>query len=289
MSEEVTKKFYWIKLRTDFFNEDEIDFLLSQKNGCEYVVLYQMLCLKTANTNGKLQKELGEIIIPYDVEKIVRDTKYFDFDTVTVALSLYQKLGLVYLDTNGILTIANHNFMIGSESASRDAIKKRNQRIRQKIEECSGDKLVDIDGDTKGTNCPTENRDRDKSIENREKSIDTRDRERTYVAVIDGYTQNDELKNALLSFVEMRKKMKGFTIHALELNLKTLDKLAVDDYTKTMIVNQSVENSWKAFYGLRNNQNSFTGKINQKPIETEAQRIERIMKENGMMGEDDHL
>lgn len=245
------KKFYWIKLRTDFFSEDEIDFLLSQKNGCEYVVLYQMLCLKTANTGGRLQKSLGEIIIPYDVEKIVRDTKYFDFDTVTVALGLYQKLGLIYVDNNGILAITNHNLMIGSESASREAIKKRNQRAKQLV-----DNLVDNKVDIKGTNCPIENRDRDKSIENREKSIDTRDRERTYIAVIDDYTQNEELKTALLSFVEMRKKMKGFTIHALELNLKTLDKLAVDDYTKLLIVNQTVENSWKTFYSLRTNNNS---------------------------------
>ena len=82
-------KYYWIKLKTDFFDRDEIDFLLSQENGCEYIVLYQMLCLMVANTNGKLVKEMNEIIVPYDVKKIVRDTKYFTFDTVTIALELY--------------------------------------------------------------------------------------------------------------------------------------------------------------------------------------------------------
>ena len=45
-----------------------------------------MLCLMVANTNGKLVKEMNEIIVPYDVKKIVRDTKYFTFDTVTIAL-----------------------------------------------------------------------------------------------------------------------------------------------------------------------------------------------------------
>ena len=35
-----TKKFYWIKLKTDFFNRAEIDFLLSQPNGFQYIVLY---------------------------------------------------------------------------------------------------------------------------------------------------------------------------------------------------------------------------------------------------------
>ena len=70
------KKFYWIKLKTDFFNQETIDFLMSQQNGCQYVVLYQMLCLNTANNGGNLSTKIGEMIVPYDVNKIVRDTKY---------------------------------------------------------------------------------------------------------------------------------------------------------------------------------------------------------------------
>lgn len=31
------KRYYWIKLKTDFFNQSEIDFLLAQPNGCEYI------------------------------------------------------------------------------------------------------------------------------------------------------------------------------------------------------------------------------------------------------------
>ena len=60
---EKTKRYYWIKLKTDFFNLVEIDFLLSQKDGCQYIVLYQMLCLQTANNNGELASRVGEMII----------------------------------------------------------------------------------------------------------------------------------------------------------------------------------------------------------------------------------
>ena len=124
-------KYYWIKLKTDFFDRDEIDFLLSQENGCEYIVLYQMLCLMVANTNGKLVKEMNEIIVPYDVKKIVRDTKYFTFDTVTIALELYKKLGLVYTDDNGCLFIDNYNDMVGCESeyASKKRIYREKRRL----------------------------------------------------------------------------------------------------------------------------------------------------------------
>lgn len=33
-------------------NSEVVDFLMSQPNGASYVVLYQMLCLKTINTGG---------------------------------------------------------------------------------------------------------------------------------------------------------------------------------------------------------------------------------------------
>ena len=147
------KKFYWIKLRTDFFNRDDIDFLLSQDNGCQYVVLYQMLCLNTANSNGRLETKMNEVIIPYDVKKIARDTKYFDTDTIIVALELYKKLGLIYEEGDNILKISNLESMVGSESANREAIKKRQQRLKLKL------------GTQEGTNCPIENRDKNIDID----------------------------------------------------------------------------------------------------------------------------
>ena len=129
------KRFFWIKLKTDFFQEDSpIDFLLSQANGSEYVVLYIKLCLMTANGSGKLQRKIGEMIIPYDVDKITRDMKYFSRDTVIVALELYKKLGLIYQELDGTLVIAHHSALVGSESASREAIKSgisaRKRRFR---------------------------------------------------------------------------------------------------------------------------------------------------------------
>lgn len=180
------ERYYWIKLKTDFFNQETVDFLLSQDNGAEYVVLYQMLCLKTANSGGSLATVIGDMIVPYDVKKIVRDCRYFDFDTVSVALELFKRLGLIYVEDDGILRIADHHTMVGSESLSREAVKKRQQRQRKTLEEGQkrgqeGDKMSplmspiegDKKGDKKGTKCPTEYR--DKSIEIRDKSIEIED------------------------------------------------------------------------------------------------------------------
>lgn len=41
------KKFYWIKLKQDFFNDDAMIWLETQKDGFKYQNLYLKLLLKT--------------------------------------------------------------------------------------------------------------------------------------------------------------------------------------------------------------------------------------------------
>ena len=95
MAEYSTQRYYWIKITDRFMTSDTVDFLMEQKDGANYVVLYQMLCLKSVNNDGRLSRTIGEVIIPYDEAKIQRDTKWFTIDTIRVALELYKKLGLI--------------------------------------------------------------------------------------------------------------------------------------------------------------------------------------------------
>ena len=165
------KKYYWIKLKTDFFNQDAIDFIMSQKNGCEYIVLYQMLCLKTANSNGQLTSKIGEMIIPYDVDRIVRDTKYFDVDTVTIAMELFKHLGLIYEQGDNILAIAGFEDMIGKEPDRTNAERQKRFRERQKqkrLETSESNVTNNVTNNVtkrNESNVEIEIRDRDKSIE----------------------------------------------------------------------------------------------------------------------------
>ena len=214
------KRFFWIKLKTDFFQEDSpIDFLLSQANGSEYVVLYIKLCLMTANGSGKLQRKIGEMIIPYDVDKITRDMKYFSRDTVIVALELYKKLGLIYQELDGTLVIAHHSALVGSESASREAIKKRNQRQKKKIQNSLPDNGGDNERDTEGTNCPIEYRDksieiRDKSIENRAESIEEESAEKNTeeTASVETVCQTQSVRPAIDRIVDEWNTLRSYGI-----------------------------------------------------------------------------
>ena len=56
------------------------------------------------------------MIIPFDPEKIQRECKWFDIDTIRVAIELYSKLGLVYKNKDGILQITRFEELVGSET-----------------------------------------------------------------------------------------------------------------------------------------------------------------------------
>lgn len=123
------KVYYWIKIRDTLMTSDAVDFLMSQPDGANYVVLYQILHLMTANTEGRLSRTIGEVIIPYDIEKIQREAKWFSIDTIRVALTLFSQLGLIYRDEDGTLVMANHAEMVGRETDYAE--QKRLQRNKK--------------------------------------------------------------------------------------------------------------------------------------------------------------
>lgn len=163
------KKYYWIKIKESFMTSDKVDFLMSQKNGANYIVLYQMLCLKTINTNGELCRELGEVIIPFDEYKIQRDCKYFEIDTIRVAFELYKKLGMIYVNSDNMLQIADFNNMVGFETDY--ATQKRVQRSG-KSKELSVDRRVDRSVDKSVEIVNIDIRDKILDIDNRYKNKD---------------------------------------------------------------------------------------------------------------------
>lgn len=166
MAEYNNQRYYWIKLSDRFMTSDTVDFLMEQKDGANYVVLYQMLCLKSVNNNGELARRIGEVIIPYDEEKIQRDCKWFSIDTVRVALNLYKKLGLIYAQDDGILKIADFDRLIGSQTISAE--KKQLQIARRggnKVENFPPDKDIEKDKEKEKENITFTNKERVRACE----------------------------------------------------------------------------------------------------------------------------
>lgn len=179
------KRYFWIKLRESFMTSDTVDFLMSQKDGANYVVLYQMLCLKTINTGGRLSRTIGEIVIPYDVEKIQRDCKWFSADTIRVALNLYKRFGLIYEELDGTLVLSDHDSMVGSETDWGEQ-KRRQRAALPSVDNVHTPVLPDVHQSVH-TDI------RDKRLDIRDKSTDTDD------SISQGDSGNKEIEDTTIS------------------------------------------------------------------------------------------
>ena len=209
------KKYYWIKIKDSFMTSDKVDFLMSQKDGANYIVLYQMLCLMCLNTNGALSRKIGEIIIPYDNEKIVRDCKYFTKDTVIVALELFKKLGMIYEEQDGTLIISEFDNMVGS-SKQDDHTKKLAAERQAKFRQKSKQKAIEsVTVTEEVTDDVTLNRNtdiRDKILDNsisintNTKELSTKKRNSKTILFdrVDEYTNNTELRNILKQYLQFK-------------------------------------------------------------------------------------
>lgn len=96
----------------------------------------------------------------------------------------------------------------------------------------------------------------DKSNTDKSSTDKKKERKRAgYDEIIDSYTENGELRSAIVEFVKMRKMMKKpLTDRALSLLLtskKGLDGLASDDSEKIDIVQQSIMRGWLGFFPLK--------------------------------------
>jgi len=120
MAEE--KRYFWLKLNENFFEQEEIKVIEGMENGEKYVNFYLKLLLKSLSTNGKL---LFRNIIPYTPEMLSTITNT-NIDTVRVATKLFVNLGLMEKLDDGSLFMSEVENMVGSETGW--AKKKRLQR-----------------------------------------------------------------------------------------------------------------------------------------------------------------
>ncbi|MGM0217679.1 conserved phage C-terminal domain-containing protein [Enterococcus sp. AZ126] len=127
MSDKQKKRYYWLKLKENFFEEDTIEWLEEQTNGKEYCLIYLKLCLKSLKTDGILARNVGNMLIPYDAETLSKITNS-TVDTIKVAMDIFKKIGLIQILDGGEIYINQLNELVGSETEY--AKQKRLQRAK---------------------------------------------------------------------------------------------------------------------------------------------------------------
>lgn len=162
------RKYYYLKLKENFYNSETMVILESMQDGLLYSNLLLKMYLMSLKSGGILM--LNDHL-PHTPQTIATFTRH-QVGTVERALKVFLEFGLVEILTDGAYYMADIQLLIGQSSTEGERKKKERMRLkRQKLLPSGG---VDICPPySQGDICPPEIRDkrldiRDKSIENRE-------------------------------------------------------------------------------------------------------------------------
>ncbi len=280
------KRYYWLQLKDDFFDSEQIDYVREQENGAEYIYIYLRLCFLAANNGGVVERRIGPKVIPYSAEKLAAVIKSTP-EAVEAAIALFKEIGLAEDTENGAFDLVKAYEMVGSETSA--ASKKRKQRAGKKenMDTEIEDEAEDKSGDNLGTmspecpqnvpemspECPqnvpqlvpTKNRDKRLEIKDREKeekektssSSKKQNRKDSFSPgdAIDALSLGAELAGALKAWAEMRETRKRpVSERGLQIGMSELRKLSGgSEATMIAIVNQSIFRGWDGFFPLKNN------------------------------------
>lgn len=127
------KKFYWLKLRRDFFKRHDIRIIEEMPNGKDYVLFYLKLLLESIDHEGSLR---FSDTIPYNEQMLAVITNT-NIDIVRSAMKVFEGLNLIEIFDDQTIYMGEVEKMIGSESES--ASRMRRLRQKQQASLCDGD------------------------------------------------------------------------------------------------------------------------------------------------------
>ena len=164
------KKYYYLRLKESFFEDEAIIILESMPDGYIYCNILLKLYLRSLKNDGRL---MYREFIPYTPEVIAQVTRHSVGD-IKAAIEVFEKLGLVEVLDNGAIYMLDIQELVGNSSTEAD--RKRRYRAQIEAEKVAtkslengtnvrtdvGTKLGQMSGHT-----GTRDRDRDRDIVNK--------------------------------------------------------------------------------------------------------------------------
>ena len=119
------KKYYYLRLKDNFFDGDELKILESMKDGYLYSNILLKLYLRSLKNDGKL---VVNDRIPYNAEMLASVTGH-QVGTIKQALSMFKELGLIEILENGAIYMLDIQNFIGKGSTEADRQRLYDRRI----------------------------------------------------------------------------------------------------------------------------------------------------------------
>lgn len=130
------KKYYWLKLKTDFFSSKEIKKLRRIAGGNTYTIIYLKMLLLSVKTGGKLYYENVEESFAEELALELDE----DVDNVLVTLNFLERYKLMERGSETEYFLPEAAVSIGSETQGAERV--RRFRAKNKALHCNGDETI---------------------------------------------------------------------------------------------------------------------------------------------------
>ncbi len=118
------KKYFWLKLKNDFFDQKEIKMLRRLAGGDTFTVIYLKILLLSLKNDGRIYYDgvansmVDEIALEIDE----------DIENTQVTFNYLQQKGMIMFNADDEIEISNIASLVGSESDSARRVRKHRER-----------------------------------------------------------------------------------------------------------------------------------------------------------------
>lgn len=201
----MVKKYFWLKLKEDFFDNEDVKLIEAMPNGKDYIIFYLKLQLKALKYEGILKYKS---LIPYTDEMLATITNT-NIDIIKSSIKLFKELKMIEIWEDGTLYMNELQLLIGSETEIAKRVRKhRTEKKNNEKKMLQEKKLItnqiSIDADSGVLQCNTDvtkcNTEKEKEIElnkdlNKDlnRKIKKQKKENIYLEIYDYYQTKENL------------------------------------------------------------------------------------------------
>ncbi|HEM2787692.1 TPA: phage replisome organizer N-terminal domain-containing protein [Streptococcus suis] len=134
------KKYYYLKLKDNFFESDEAIILESMPDGYIYSNILLKLYLRSLKNNGLL---MFNDLIPYNAQMLATITRHH-VGVIEKAIQIFQQLRLIEILDNGAIYMTNIQNFVGQSSTNADRMRESRRQL-QMLNKCAPEIEIEKD------------------------------------------------------------------------------------------------------------------------------------------------
>lgn len=267
------KKYFWLKLKDDFFKQKEMKKLRKIAGGDTFTIIYLKLMLLSMKTEGILEFSGIEDTFAEELALEIDE----DADNVGVTLNFLKKCNLLEVSDDKEIFLNKVPEIIGKESESAERVRRLREKLKTKALQCN----VDV------TKCNIEI-EKEKEIEKDKKN----NKKGKLIEQLNELNISENLKQKFIEFIAYRKEIKKplKTIRPITSEINKIGK----DYQSEEHLIESIDFSMdKEYQGIFPTKNYKTNKDTKPSIDTKIVnrigKIEMLLDTNNIIYEKDKL